>query len=361
MTNQARRESWAVIGRNTGRLTAGAAALLSLAMMTGCPKPPPPPEPEPEYVPPPPAPTEVSLNDLMQEMKADPRVQFAADVSTFDETFARSIIDLADAIARGDDEKLRDLLDTGATGHLVSLVDTGEWSEATEPIEAVRIVYAGPYEGSMSLAGAAAGMGQAMSQMMEVIKQGLEAGGGEGIFEEIAKQMGDQISPEQIEEARKKYLEMANLKPEEFVAKLQEEMAKVTADMPDMPAIDPSIMSGAAATHGVLVAVQDSRGAYLLGWGASSTGEKWVFSNAPAAQGDRPRAAAWDGIGPMGFQYATFTAGSVFEDLFLDAAAAPGAGDSPSSESPGSPSSEPASEPGRKNTPSGPINVPGGS
>lgn len=360
MTNQARRENWAQIGRSAGRLTAGAAALLSLAMMTGCPKPPPPPPPEPEYIPPPPAPTEVSLNDLLQEMKTDPRVQFASDITLYDETFARSIIDLADAIAKGDDDKLRAMLDAGAGGHLVSLVDTGEWSEATEPIEAVRIVYAGPYEGSMSLQSAVAGMGQAMSQMMEVIKQGLAAGGGEGIFEEIAKQMGDQIPPEQIEEARKKYMEMANLKPEEFIAKLQEEMAKVTADMPDMPAIDPSTFAGAAASHGVLLAVQDSRGAYLLGWGASNTGEKWVFSNAPSAQGERPRAAAWDGIGAMGFQYATFSAGSVFEDLFLDAAAAPGAGGSPGSDTPGSPSSEPASEPGRKNTPSGPINVPGG-
>ena len=361
MTNQPRRENWAVIGRNAGRLTAGAAALLSLAMMTGCPKPPPPPPPEPEYIPPPPAPTEVSLSDLLQEMKADPRVQFAGDIVTYDEPFARAMINLADAIARGDDAKLQGMLDARAGSHLVSLVDEGSWADSTQPIEAVRIVYAGSYDGGAISGGMAAGMSGAMSQMLEVIRQGLDAGGGEGIFEYISKQMAGQVTPEQIEEARKKYEQYSSLKPDEFVQKLQEEMAKVADAMPEMPALDLSALAGGAATHGILIAVQDPRGAYLLGWGASQTGEDWTFTNAPAAEGERPRASAWDGIGLLGFQYTSINAGALFDDLFADLPGALPGANSPGSSDPGSPSSEPGREPGRKNTPSGPVNIPGGS
>jgi uncharacterized protein YidB (DUF937 family) len=361
MMNQPRRKNWAAIGRCAGRLTAGAAALLSLAMLTGCPKPPPPPDPEPEYVPPPPPPAQVSLSDLMQEMRTDPRVQAAADVVIWDESFARAIIDLADAIARGDDSKLQRVLDARAGAHLVSLVDEGAWADSTQAIEAVRIVYAGSYDGGAIAGGMAGGVSGAMSQMLEIIRQGLDAGGGEGIFEYISRQMAGQISPEQIEEARRKYEQFSSLKPDEFVQKLQEEMTKIAGAMPDMPAPDLSAMAGGTATHGVLIALQDARGAYLLGWGATNTGDGWVFSNAPAAEGERPRASAWDGIGLSGFQYTTMTAGALFDDLFADLPGALPGGAPPGSSNPAGPSSEPGREPGRKNTPSGPVNIPGGS
>ncbi len=361
MTNQARRNDSIGITGAFRRVLGGVAALLVVSVLTGCPKPPPPEEPPPPPPPPPPAPTEVSLPDLLQQMRADPRVQFAGDVVIFDESFARAVVDIADAVARGDDSKLSRLLDQRAGTQLASLVDDGSWAESTQPIEAVRIVYAGPYDGGAIAGGAAASMSAAMSQMMEVIRQGLDAGGGEGVFEYISRQMAGQISPEQIEEARRKYEEYSNLKPDEFVKKLQEEMAKVAGSMPEMPAVDPSALAGGSATHGVLLAVQDARGAYLLGWGASQAGDHWVFSNAPAAEGERPRASAWDGIGLMGFQYSTVSAGALFDDLFGDLPGALPGGGSPGSSDPGSPSSEPGREPGRKNTPSGPVNIPGGS
>jgi hypothetical protein len=50
------------------------------------------------------------------------------------------------------------------------------------------------------------------------------------------------------------------------------------------------------------MAIQDPKGAYLLGWTAEKIGDNWMFTNAPATNEVRPRAAMWDGVGTEGFQ-----------------------------------------------------------
>lgn len=97
--------------------------------------PPPPPPP-----PPPPAPEPVRVDGLLQAMKADARVQFPAANAPTDEKLARAVIELADALARGDAKKFEALVDAPGKGVLAELQASGAWEESTgKKIEAVRV------------------------------------------------------------------------------------------------------------------------------------------------------------------------------------------------------------------------------
>lgn len=97
--------------------------------------PPPPPPP-----PPPPAPEPVHVDGLLQAMKADARVQFPANKAPTDEKLARAVIELADALARGDAKKFESIIDAPGKGVLAELQASGAWEESTgKKIEAVRV------------------------------------------------------------------------------------------------------------------------------------------------------------------------------------------------------------------------------
>lgn len=100
------------------------------------PAPPPPPPPPPRIE----APTPLDAGSVLQSMGVDARVEFAEDAAPVDRGLAEAAIRLADAIARGDDEALRGLLDKSDHGALDKLIGDGQWYEATGKIEAVRIV-----------------------------------------------------------------------------------------------------------------------------------------------------------------------------------------------------------------------------
>ncbi|GEM_PF-1878072 len=107
----------------------------------GCEKkkvaPPPAPPPPP---PPPPAPEPIKVDGLMQAMKADARVQFPAANAPTDERLARAVIELADALARGDAKKFESMIDAAGKGVLSELQASGAWEESTgKKIEAVRV------------------------------------------------------------------------------------------------------------------------------------------------------------------------------------------------------------------------------
>lgn len=137
MNQNQRRERLRV--RAAGVVTA--LAVVAVAM-SGCgKKEPPPPPPAPAYTPPPPAPDPADVTALLQEMDADKRVQFPEDVAPIDVEYARAIILLADAFARGDDGSLRDLLDGDGRRTLDALVESGRWYDDTDRIEAVRVVF----------------------------------------------------------------------------------------------------------------------------------------------------------------------------------------------------------------------------
>ena len=117
-----------------------AAALAGAVLFGGCSKPPPPPPPAPKKVEAPPPPEPVRVDSLLQTMKADARVQFASSAAPTDETLARAIISFADALARGDADKFKSMLDPGGKAVLDKLVAAGQWEESTgKSVEAVRV------------------------------------------------------------------------------------------------------------------------------------------------------------------------------------------------------------------------------
>jgi len=74
-------------------------------------------------------------------MKPDARVNFAQKYAPTDETLAKAIISLTDALAKGDSNKLAGLLAAESKADLDGLLNTGGWEEGTEKIEAVRVVW----------------------------------------------------------------------------------------------------------------------------------------------------------------------------------------------------------------------------
>jgi hypothetical protein len=272
-----------------------------------------------------------------------------------DESFARAIIEFADAFAKGDDGKVQGLLDAGANNLLGTLVETGEWEASTKPIEAVRIVYAGSYDASMAMSSGAALAGfdmGSMSQMVDQLKEAISAGAGTGALDVL--EASGQIPAEQLAVMREQMEKMQGKSAEEIGEEIKAAFAALSGGGAEGGAGD---LGGAVPTRGMLLAIQDPRGAYLLGWGASQVGDTWRFTNAPAANGDRTRASAWDGIGPLGFLYTSITAGPT-PNLNLE-----GLGDGADTDTPGAdggaPSESDPSGPTRKNTPSGPVTIPG--
>ncbi len=116
-------------------------AMVAGASFTACEKAPPPAPPAPKKAEaPPPAPEPVRADALLQTMKADARVQFSPGAAPTDETLARAVITFADALARGDSEKFKSMLDPAGRGVLDKLVAEGLWDDSTgKAIEAVRV------------------------------------------------------------------------------------------------------------------------------------------------------------------------------------------------------------------------------
>ncbi len=94
----------------------------------------------PAAAPAPPAPEPIEVSSLLQSMGVDARVEFAASEAPVDRGLAEAAIHLADAIAKGDDRRLASLLDKGDQQILERLKSTDQWIEATDGIEAVRVV-----------------------------------------------------------------------------------------------------------------------------------------------------------------------------------------------------------------------------
>lgn len=113
----------------------------SITTLSGCgdskPKPKPVAPPPP---PPPPPPKQIDAGALLQTMRADQRIQFPNEKAPGDESVARSVIDLATAIVKGDDKAMGDLLVSTGKDVLDSLTASGAWDDATAKIEAIRVV-----------------------------------------------------------------------------------------------------------------------------------------------------------------------------------------------------------------------------
>jgi hypothetical protein len=106
----------------------------------------------------------------------------------------------------------------------------------------------------------------------------------------------------------------------------------------------------APATSLIGFAIQGKDGAYLLAWNGARAGDAWVFQHA-YCQGDvKPRASDFDGISiASGFDPASLTEKPEATE-----------GSRTNAHSTTEPPPEPARDPREKNTPAGPIKIPGG-
>jgi len=117
------------------------ALVLPSAVLVACEKKKPPPPPPPAPPPPPPPPEPVQISPIMQSAKPDARVHFPQAHAPTDESLARAVISLADAVAKGDASKLGSMVDADTRTTLDYLTGSGEWDEATAKIEGVRVVH----------------------------------------------------------------------------------------------------------------------------------------------------------------------------------------------------------------------------
>lgn len=113
---------------------------LPSTMMTACSPPPPPPAPPPAPPPPPPNAEPIQIDPLMQSIGPDQRVQFPQVAAPVDESLARAVIKLAEAIVKGDSSAMSPMLDPTGRSILERLLASGEWDDTTEKIQAIRVV-----------------------------------------------------------------------------------------------------------------------------------------------------------------------------------------------------------------------------
>jgi hypothetical protein len=76
----------------------------------------------------------------LSDLKPDPRVQFPQEAAPVDESLAKAVITLANAIVKGDSDAVRALLSGDAQVTLDGLVNSGEWDDATGKIEGARVL-----------------------------------------------------------------------------------------------------------------------------------------------------------------------------------------------------------------------------
>lgn len=336
--------------------------MVALVMM-GCPKPPPPPPPAPPPPPPPPPPP-VSLESLGQDMKADARVTFASglEVEQDQESLGRALVSLADALAKGDDTKLDTLLDAKARELLSELRNSGAWQDQTKQVESVRVVFLGGVNLGESAAARAA-----YATDPAAIRAELDAIGDKLPFD-TAEKMKEWAEKLPTPEGRKEIADELQKTVEAMKASgsANEMQQKTFEEMIKMLRADAAPAGAeAGASIGALIAVQDPRGSYLTGWRAINVGDTWSFTGAPATPETRPRAEAFDGVGAQGFQGVVIVKKPADDKKPGDAGAdgADGADGAPGADGDGGDSDKkdkPDDGDKKKNTPAGPVTIPGG-
>jgi hypothetical protein len=253
-----------------------------------------------------------------------------------DEGLARAALSLADALARGDASKIEKLITRPARAVVDSLRDTGEWATATKGIEAVRIVYAGPN----------AGGGPSLEQIGQMITSPEFAAHMQQVASALAGATGAAAegetppappSAEQLKQQWDQFME------DPAMEEAREQLRTMLASLPGLD-------SGPKGEYLVVTAIQDSQGAYLLGWGAQQAAGDWVFSNEPTVNTTKSRAADFDNIGMGAFA----TSGvQVAQAPTPPADAGTTPEDPAAAQDPNNPSG-----PIRKNTPAGPVTIP---
>jgi len=82
----------------------------------------------------------VDIQSVLSEMDADARITFPQEVAPIDAELAKSVVDFAEAFLSGDDSEVRGMLDLAGQSVLDRLLITGGWYDATDELEAVRVL-----------------------------------------------------------------------------------------------------------------------------------------------------------------------------------------------------------------------------
>lgn len=265
------------------------ALVVSVGGLGGCERKPPPPPPRPAPPPPPPPPEPVNVEALLAELGADARVQFPRQFAPTDESLARAIVRLADAVARGDDAALRDLLGPFGRDVLDELITTGEWDAATGRVEAVRVTYVGPGQVSLPVPQRLSvdQLVRELERNPDAVRQAIE-----GMMPTIEAEMRRAgLSDAQIQQS------MANVRQLLESGQLGEVVRQVTSASGISEFELPTTGSGDSGMV-VVLAVQEPGEAYVLRWRVMTVGERISFVAVPADRTVRRRAAQWDGLDP---------------------------------------------------------------
>lgn len=91
--------------------------------------------------PPPPPPEPVDIASVLRNVGADKRVQFPQDHAPVNAGLADAIVKFASSLAKGDAQTFGSMLEASSRQTLDQLTGSGEWDEAVEKIEAVRVTF----------------------------------------------------------------------------------------------------------------------------------------------------------------------------------------------------------------------------
>lgn len=271
--------------------------VLGMSLSGACKKPPPPPPPAP-----PPPPPVVQISEIGEQLKVDPRVTWRSDIQVTDESFITAALKLADAFARGDAPKAKELLDSQGQQVVTELVNTGQWDEASKKVEAVRIVFAAPPGELSDLE-----RDKAIEQLKKQIDKDVER------VMEIALQSGQPFeAATRIRDIARKRLEsqLADIKAGQSAANGLMGINDPLNTIAFTNNLDASANSdkledikglGEKPAFVMLMAVQTPQGADLLGWTVNRRGDGFQFRPASTLPFAYARASDWDSVGMFGF------------------------------------------------------------
>lgn len=258
-------------------------------LMSGCKKEEPPPPPPPPPLPPPPAPENVDMRSIAATLKLDPRVQLSDQLLTTSDSLAKAALELANALAKGDDKAFAAALDPAGKELVRDLVASEEWADSTKRIEGVRLVRLS--------AGGDAGFAMAAPTQSGIPEEGRQA-----VFDmvmgslpqEAKDALRDQLGREPtaadlaaiIEPARQQFeqLKTEGKLPAPVAAQIEEQFKSFEELSKSSGAAAAPIAdnSGGEGAHTLLLAIQQPGVAIAQSWIAVPVGDRWVFKASSA-------------------------------------------------------------------------------
>lgn len=306
---------------------------------------------------------------MMQTMNVDARFQFPSNQAPVDADLAEAVIAFGNALARGSAEDVGGMVDASTRSVLDQLVNSEAWYDATGDIEAVRVVYLG--NPSSATTAPAFDLDASVDRALAIEKEmtakfGDALDGGATDPQAMQLAAGDPEAQAAIAEVME-LMGAANRAGElgPFLKRLSEAQGKdVSDDEIDMAVamLGGVLGGGAPGTAGtgsidVAFAIQAPGESYVLGWSLANAYDNFVFGMAPVTTEVRRFASDWDGASPW-----SLAPGSGLSSIMQGSASIQNVSTSTGNDggTDDNDGNAPGRAPTRKNTPRGPITIPGG-